>query len=73
VFLLKDNNKTKMILTPVLQIQLTKKLKRMMQKMCKMTHIVVQVVKMIPSNKSMKIQKKMIMISRKHQHQIVHR
>jgi hypothetical protein len=61
-----------MILTLILQIQLTKKLNRMMQKMCKMTHIVVQVVKMTP-NKSMKIQKKMIMISRKHQHQIVHR
>jgi hypothetical protein len=47
-------------LTPVLQIHLTKKLKRMM-------HIVVQVVKMLPISKSMKL-KKMIMVRRKSQH-----
>jgi hypothetical protein len=48
-------------LTPVLQIHLTKKLKRMM-------HIVVQVVKMLPISKSMKMLKKMIMVRRKSQH-----
>jgi hypothetical protein len=44
----------------------------MTQKMCKMMHIVVEVVKMLPNSKSMKMLKKMTMISRKHQHQIVH-
>jgi hypothetical protein len=45
----------------------------MMQKMCKMMHIVVQVEKkMLPSSKSMMMLKKMIMISKKQQYQIVH-
>jgi hypothetical protein len=45
----------------------------MMQKMCKMMHIVVQVEnKMLPSSKSVMMPKKMIMISKKHQYQIVH-
>jgi hypothetical protein len=39
----------------------------MMQKMCKMMHIVVQVEKMLPISKSMIMLKKMTMISKKHQ------
>jgi hypothetical protein len=51
----------------LLQIQPNKKLKMMMQKMCKMMHIVVQVEKkMLPSSKSMMMPNKMIMISKKH-------
>jgi hypothetical protein len=73
VFLLKDSSKTETILTQNLQVQLNQKLKMMMQKMCKMMHIVVQVEKkMLPSNKSMMMLMKMIMISKKHQYQIVH-
>jgi hypothetical protein len=73
VFLLKDSSKTEMILTQNLQVQLNQKLKMMMQKMCKMMHIVVQVEnKMLPSRKSMMMLKKMIKISKKHQYQIVH-
>jgi hypothetical protein len=56
-----------MILTHNLQVQLNKKLKMMMQKMCKMMHIVVHVEKkMLPSSKSMMMLKNMIMISKKH-------
>jgi hypothetical protein len=45
----------------------------MVQKMCEMMHIVVQVEKkMLPSSKSMMMLKKMIMISKKHQYQIVY-
>jgi hypothetical protein len=45
----------------------------LMLKICKMMHIVVQVEKkMLPSIKSMMMLKKMILISKKHQYQIVH-
>jgi hypothetical protein len=66
----KDNNKTEIILTHVLQIQLNNKLMMMIQKMCKMMNIVVKVMNMPPINKSMIMLKKMIMIRRKHQ--VVH-
>ena len=69
MFPLKISSKIEMMLTRVLQIQLHNKLKMLMQKMCKMMHIVVQ-VRMLPSSKSMML-KKMIMIS-KHLNQIVH-